>query len=375
VAKWLGAPVVLVVDAKAMARSAGAIVLGFERLDPDLDLAGVVFNRVASETHWRWLREAVAARCCAVPLGFLPRRDSLILPERHLGLVTAAEQGLPRALLDDLAGAIEASVDVDRLLALARSHVVPGLDATNDVPPRAVAGGGMSRGPRIGVARDLAFQFYYPANLDLLRAAGAELVFWSPMDDAALPDVDGLYLGGGYPEVHAARLAANAPMREAVKAFAAEGHPIYAECGGLLYLAHALEDETGVLQPMVGLLPTVARMSPKRLTLGYAEVETTCPTPLGPVGTVARGHEFHASRIDPVPEWVPRAYTIRMSRGGPPRAEGYLLGEALMSYVHLHFGSNPRVADHLVRHVRARRRGRIDEPVSVMSREEEPHHG
>jgi cobyrinic acid a,c-diamide synthase len=333
----------------------------------------VVFNRVASETHWKWLREAVSARCRAVPLGYLPRRDSLTLPERHLGLVTAAEHGLPPALLDELSQAIEATVDVDRLLALARSQVAPAPVGFAGMAERTEPDA--SEPPRIGVARDLAFQFYYPANLDLLRAAGAELVFWSPLDDRELPSVDALYLGGGYPEVYAARLAANAPMREAVRAFAAAGHPVYAECGGLLYLAAALEDERGVLQPMVGVLPTVGRLGPKRLTLGYAEVELTASTLLGPAGTVARGHEFHASRIDPVPEWVPRAYTVRMSRGGPPRAEGYVLGETLMSYVHLHFGSNPRVADHLVRHVRARRRGRMDEPVAVMSREEEQGHG
>jgi cobyrinic acid a,c-diamide synthase len=367
VAKWLGAPVVLIVDAKAMARSAGAIVLGFERFDPDLELAGVVFNRVASETHWKWLREAVSGNCRAVPLGFLPRRDSLTLPERHLGLVTAAEHGLPPALLDELSASIEATVDVDRLFSLARSQIAAAPDTLAGMPER-------TDPPRIGVARDLAFQFYYPANLDLLRAAGAELVFWSPLDDAELPSVDALYLGGGYPEVYAARLAANVPMRESIRAFVSAGHPVYAECGGLLYLAEALEDERGALQPMVGVLPTVGRLGPKRLTLGYAEVELTSTTLLGPAGTVARGHEFHASRIDPVPEWVPRAYTVRMSRDGPPRAEGYVVGETLMSYVHLHFGSNPQVADHLVRHVRARR-GRKDEPFAVVSREEERGHG
>jgi cobyrinic acid a,c-diamide synthase len=355
VAKWLGAPVVLVVDAGAMARSAGAIVLGFERFDPGLDLAGVVFNRVAGETHWTWLREAVTARCRAVPLGWLPRRDSMTLPERHLGLVTAAERGLPRALLDELAAAIEASVDVDRLLTLARSDVEPDADALRPrLAPTLGSHGGASLA-RIGVARDLAFQFYYPENLQLLQAAGAELVFWSALDDAALPDVDALYLGGGYPEVHAARLAANGSMRESVKAFALAGGPVYAECGGLLYLAEALEDEAGVLQPMVGLLPTIGRMTPARLTLGYAEVEVSRATLLGPAGTVARGHEFHASRIDEVPERVPRACTVRTSQGGPSRADGYLIGETLMSYVHLHFGSNPAIANHLVRHAAARR--------------------
>ena len=182
--------------------------------------------------------------------------------------------------------------------------------------------------------------------------------------------MDALYLGGGYPEVYARELAANAPMREAVRAFAAAGGPVYAECGGLLYLAEALEDESGRLHPMVGLLPTIGRMVPKRLTLGYAEVEVTRETPLGPAGTTARGHEFHASRIDPVPEWVPRAYTVQMCRGGTPRAEGYLIGEALMSYVHLHFGSNPVLVDHLVRHVGARRRGRMAVTTAVVSPKE-----
>jgi cobyrinic acid a,c-diamide synthase len=362
IAKWLGAPVVLVVDAWAMARSAGAVVLGFERFDPELDLAGVVFNRVAGEAHWRWLREAVAARCRAAPLGYLPGRDSLALPERHLGLVTAAERGLSLALRDALAGAIEASVDVDGLLRLARSAVEPAA-----APARALHGRGGPPRARIGVARDVAFQFYYPANLDLLRAAGAELVFWSPLDDAELPDVDALYLGGGYPEVHAGRLAANRPMRGAVRAFALDGRPVYAECGGLLYLAEALEDEAGVLQPMVGLLPTVGRMAPKRLTLGYAEVEVTRGTPIGPAGTVARGHEFHASRLDEVPDRVPRAYSVRTRPGVPPRAEGYLIGETLMSYVHLHFGSNPAVPDHLVRCAAAHRREGGGSPVAVTS--------
>jgi cobyrinic acid a,c-diamide synthase len=349
VAKWLGAPVVLVVDAFAMARSAGAVVLGFERFDPDLNLAGVVFNRVAGDSHWQWLRESVRAHCRAVSLGYLPCRDSLALPERHLGLVTAAERGVPGPLLDELSQAMETSIDLERLLALARSDVAPVEPATSapSAPIRA----------RIGVARDLAFQFYYPANLDLLRAAGAELVLWSPLRDAELPDVDALYLGGGYPEVYARELAANAPMREAVRAFVAAGGPVYAECGGLLYLAEALEDESGRIHPMVGLLPTIGRMVPKRLTLGYAEVEVTRETPLAPAGTTARGHEFHASRIDPVPEWVPRAYTVQMCRDGTPRAEGYLIGEALMSYVHLHFGSNPVLAEHLVSRVSARRRG------------------
>ncbi len=350
VAKWLGAPVILVVDARAMARSAGAVVLGFERFDPELNLGGVIFNRVAGEAHYRWLLQSLAGSCRSIPLGFLPRRESLALPERHLGLVTAAEQGLAREFLEELVEVVEKSVNLARLLSLARSSVSPAARAAGrpevmrtTIPIRA----------RIGVACDRAFQFYYPANFDLLRAAGAELVFWSPLQDCDLPEVDALYFGGGYPEVYAGKLSSNRAMLKAVKEFASSGRPIYAECGGLMYLAEALEDEAGDLHPMVGLLPTTVRMKPKRLTLGYAEVEITRETPLGPAGAILRGHEFHASRMEEVPLSVPRAYTVRMRRGDGPRAEGYLVGNALMSYVHVHFESHPAVAEYLVASCRA----------------------
>lgn len=356
VAKWLGAPVILVVDARAMARSAGAVVLGFERFDPELNLAGVIFNRVAGETHYRWLSESMEGSCRSIPLGFLPRRESLTLPERHLGLVTAAEQSLPREFLDELVAVIEESVDLDRLLALAQSRVMRSDADVVQGAGKAELKGLLPR-VRIGVARDSAFQFYYPANFDLLRSAGAELVFWSPLRDADLPEVDALYLGGGYPEVYALELSQNATMLKAIRRFADSGRPIYAECGGLMYLAERMEDLQGTEHPMLGLLPTTVRMKPKRLTLGYAEVEVTRDTPLAPAGTVIRGHEFHASRIEEVPPSVPRAYRVRLRRGEPPRAEGYLVGNALMSYVHLHFGSNPAVAEHLVASCRARRSG------------------
>ncbi len=348
VAKWLGAPVILVVDTRAMARSAGAVALGFERFDPELNLAAVIFNRVAGETHVRWLRESMEGTCRAIPVGFLPRRESLNLPERHLGLVTATEQGLPGKLLDELVATIEESVDLNRLLSLARSRITPLSEADTARDAQVGKGPVVHVKARIGVAWDTAFQFYYPANFELLRAAGAELLFWSPLQDRELPPVDALYFGGGYPEVYARELASNQRMLKAVREFAYSGRPVYAECGGLMYLAEALEDEAGDLHPMVGVLPTRVTMKPKRLTLGYVEVEVTRDTPLAPAGTVVRGHEFHASRIDEVPASVPRAYVVRMRRGGEPRAEGYLVANALMSYVHVHLGSNPGVAAHLL---------------------------
>jgi cobyrinic acid a,c-diamide synthase len=340
IAKWLGAPVVLVVDSRAISRSVGAIVLGFESFDPDLDLDGVIFNRVAGERHADWLSEAVEGSCRAVPLGFIPRRESLILPERHLGLVTATETGLSREFLDELASIVEESVDLDRLISMARSSV-------SGIGDRG-SGPGIRIKTRIGVARDEAFQFYYQANFDLLKAAGAELVFWSPLNDSALPSVDGLYIGGGYPEIHAKELSANETMRREVKAFVESGRPLYAECGGLMYLCRALEDLEGKLHPMAGVLPTTARMSLRKLTLGYTEVEFSAENPLAPAGTVARGHEFHYSRIDEVPASVQRVYRLRRLRGGEERAEGYLVENAVLSYVHLHFESNPLVAERFV---------------------------
>ena len=330
IAKWLAAPVVLVIDASAMARSIAALVLGFERFDPALRLAGVIANRVGGVTHARWVADAVRGACRAEFLGAIASDPAIAMPERHLGLHTAAEGALGSDRIAALADAVERGVDVKRLLELAVP--LPGADT------RAPA----AREPRvrIGVARDAAFQFYYAENLEALREAGAELIWWSPLGDAGLPDVDGLYLGGGYPELYAAALADNAGLRAAVRRFAERGRPIYAECGGLMFLAESLEDLDGRVHPMVGLLRAPVRMRAHGLTISYVEVELTSACPLGRAGIVARGQEFHASTLGPVPETIARAYRVRRPGGGD-RLEGYLVGRVLMSYVHLHFASSP----------------------------------
>ncbi len=340
VAKWLGAPVVLVIDVQAQARSAAAVVLGFEKFDQELNLAAVIANRVGGDAHARGIRDAIAARCRARVVGALAYDQQVTLTERHLGLVTAGEGGLTDGKRTRLADLVERGVDLDGLLELA----APLQALTEGTAP------GMPRVPsvRIGVAHDAAFCFYYRDNLALLRAAGAELVYWSPLTDSTLPVVDGLYLGGGYPELHASALGANNAIRNAVRVFADEGRPIYAECGGLMYLAEALEDLDGTTHPMVGLLPATVRMRPRRLSLSYTEVTLQADSPLGPSGTVARGHEFHFSSLDPVPASVARVYRLRRRRGDE-RGEGYQIGNALLSYVHLHFGSNPRIATSFVR--------------------------
>jgi cobyrinic acid a,c-diamide synthase len=351
-AKWLGAPMILVVDAGAMVRSAAAVVLGFERLDPALDLAGVVLNQVGGARHRRWLREAVEGTCRARVLGAVPRQAGVALPERHLGLVTAAEGGYDEKLRSELAALTEAHVDVDAVLTLARERARPAPAQVEGPAPHGAQ-------VRIGVARDRAFQFYYPENLDRLRAAGADLVFFSPLADAELPDVDGLYIGGGYPELHGRELSANRGLREAVRAFSTSGRPVYAECGGLMYLARTIEDAAGAEWPMVGVLPARVRMGAGRLVIGYREARTARPGPLGPAGLIARGHEFHCSTLDPLDAGIDRAYEVRDANGGPPEAEGFLIGNTLMSYVHLHFGSCPALARGFVEACRAASRGGI----------------
>ncbi len=338
-AKWLGAPVVLVVDAGAMARSAGAVVLGFERFDPALDLAGVVFNRAGGPTHRRWLADALAGSCRSPMLGALPHVAEVLLPERHLGLVTAAEGAYSGGARDRLAALIEEHVDVDQVLAAARSQVERRPAEAEDVARPEVA---------IGVARDEAFGFYYRDNLEMLEQCGARLVEWSPLRDGALPDVDGLYLGGGYPELHGPALFANAAVRRQVRAFAESGRPVYAECGGLMYLADALVDSAGTAWPMAGVLPAAVRLERGRLAIGYREVETVAPTVFGPAGLRARGHEFHASSLGPVADSVSRVYSLCDGLGGPARPEGFSIGRTLMSYVHLHFASNPELPRGLV---------------------------
>jgi cobyrinic acid a,c-diamide synthase len=332
-ARWLGAPVVLVLDASGQARSVAAVVHGFERFDPELHVAAVIANRVGGQGHAGLVREAIRGACRAEPVGALAWDATLTLPERHLGLVTAGEGPLTAGRLQRLADLIESSVDLDHLLALAVPLPRTGQPSATSSPPRV----------KLGVARDAAFQFYYRENLDRLRAAGAELVSWSPLADPGPPDVDGLYFGGGYPELHARTLADNRAALKAVAGLAAAGVPIYAECGGLMYLAESLRDAAGASHAMVGLLPAAVSMEARRLTLGYADVRFSSDTPLGAAGTASRGHEFHASTLTPVPASVRRVYEIR-GRGGEPRVEGFLVDNALLSYVHLHFGSNPDLA-------------------------------
>jgi cobyrinic acid a,c-diamide synthase len=334
-ARWLGAPVALVVDAAGMARSLAAVVAGFAGFDPELPLGAVIANRVGSRGHLELLRKAQPRPPI---LGAFPRDEGHAFPGRHLGLHTADRETVPEATLDAWGALTTEWWSLDPLLDLARA--APPLPE-----PEPLAAAGAPR-CRIGLALDEAFHFYYEDNLRRLRALGAELVRFSPVHDRALPAVDGLYLGGGYPEVHAAALASNTEMRAAIRAFAARRRPVYGECGGLMYLSQAIVTRDGQRHPMVSLLPGHAVMADRLEALGYVEVETRAGTCLGNPGLRFRGHQFRYSRLE---DAVPGFYSVRRRRGGETFPEGYGVGQVLGSYVHAHWASNPLVAEGFVR--------------------------
>ena len=346
IAKWLDAPVVLVCDASGMARSIVPLAQGFEQFDQELRVAGIICNRVGSRGHLDLLRTAMAG---SLPvLGGLPQEDALVFPERHLGLHTAAENAVPESAFTAWGERVAAWVDLDALTVLAQGSPRCG---TVEVPPT------VNSCCRIGLAFDDAFHFYYEDNLRRLESLGATLVRFSPIHDERLPDVDGLYFGGGYPEVHAEALSQNILMRKAIAAFAAAGKPIYGECGGLMYLSNSIRTLDGRQHDMVGVIPGEAVMRDRLQALGYVEVETRDTTPMGPSGLRFRGHQFRYSDFHLRSE-VDQPYTIRRRLNGEALCEGYRVGNTLVSYVHAHWASNPQVAQGFV-HACATRAGKM----------------
>jgi cobyrinic acid a,c-diamide synthase len=350
IAKLLQLPVVLVVDAAKSARSVAAVVLGFGMFDPELLLAGVVLNRVAGQRHFEMLRDAIDASCRTKVLGWLPIEPAITIPERHLGLYGAVEQPAEGqdAAIDTLAAVAEKHIDLDSLLGLQC-----GLELAERASERTVNSQSNDI-VRIGVPSDHAFSFYYEDNLDLLREQGAEIVRFSPLKDVSLPSgLDALYLGGGYPELHAEKLSGNRQMLEEIRAFAASGKPVYAECGGMLYLSRSLSVD-GARYAMAGVLPLSMQMTDKLVQFGYVTVEFTKDCLLGPKGTVVRGHSFHYSRIASQGE-VRTSYHVQYSLSDKEEMEGFQLGNVLASYVHLHFRANPAAAENFVAAIRQER--------------------
>ena len=341
VGRLMGLPVVVVLDVSRIARTAGAIALGCTRFDPDLNVAGFILNRVSSPDHAATAREAVESATGLPVFGALRRDPAIELPERHLGLVPAAEQEID-GVVDRLAALAERELDLDGLWAVSGQADPTAIGASMPVPadPRPRAAG-------IAVARDAAFSFYYEDSLDLLVDAGAELLPFSPLADQALPHgTQGVYLGGGFPELFAAELAANASMRAAMQTAAHTGLPMYGECGGLMYLGDSLIDFDGVDHRMAGVVPLRSVMSRERVTLGYRTARALRPSPLLDTGQQITGHEFHYSVLD---AQVPEA-TAAYHLAEPDTHEGYARGNVLASYVHVHFGASPGLARRFVEH-------------------------
>ncbi len=337
VATLLATPVVLVVDASHLARSVAALVKGYREFDPSLTLAGVILNKV-SERHAKLLRQSLRPAGVRV-LGYLPSEPSLTIPERHLGLIPASEQTALAQRLERLTQLIQTTVDVEQVMRAARR--APALPDAS--PPWGVRA---ARDPivRVGIAKDRAFHFYYHDNLDLLRASGAELVPFSPLGDRRLPDdLDGLYLGGGFPEVFAQPLSANHTMRTSIKRAVAAGMPVYAECGGFMYLTQRLIDAEDRSRPMVGVVPGTIRMTKRLQPFGYATIIPRRATILARAHDRIKGHEFHYSAWDHPLRAREAAYTI-VRRGVPRRLEGFARENLLASYLHVHFLTNVRWA-------------------------------
>jgi cobyrinic acid a,c-diamide synthase len=332
VAKLLCAPVLLVVDAGAVARSVAALVHGYASFDPELEVAGVILNRVGSAAHERMLREAIEPLDIPV-LGALRRDARICAPDRHLGLIPASERREEaRITLEATGEVIARSCDLEGILRLAASagplSAQPWSPQTPELGPPA----------RVAVAAGPSFSFLYQENLELLQGAGAEVCVFDPIADEDLPEgTNALYLGGGFPETYAEALSANESLREKVRRLAAEGRPVIAECGGLLYLVRELDG-----YPMCGVVDAEARMT-ESLKLGYREARALADSPLTRVGDVVCGHEFHYSAVEPGAGEAPAWEFAGRGR------EGFVRGGVHASYLHTHWAATPEVPRRLVR--------------------------
>ena len=351
-AKALEAPVILVVNATKLTRTAAALVLGCQKLDPAVRIAGVILNQVSGVRHERVVREAVESTCGVPILGVLPRASGdNPIPGRHLGLVTPEEHAGIEVLKRNLLTLTREGLDFDALLRVARG--APPLAASVPEEP-AFAGCGL----RIGCLRDSAFTFYYPENLEALAAAGAELAPVSALTDSVLPpELDALYIGGGFPETHGPRLSANQPFLASLRAAARGGLPIYAECGGLMLLAQYIRWEWEVF-PMAGVLPFGVEVCRQPRGHGYTVLEVDTANAFFPVGLTLRGHEFHYSRILPEGPPAATACAVRRGTGCGQGRDAAIAHNVWASYTHLHALGTPEWAPGLLAAARSFRRGR-----------------
>ena len=348
VAKLLHSPVILIVDCTKVTRTVAALVLGCQRFDPDVSIQGVILNQLASSRHETIIRKSIERYCHLPVVGAIPRLTNVTFPGRHLGLVPPQEHPKAQEAIDRAAETIEKFLDVDKLWQIA--HQAPPIEVSSELenpssPPfysplskggyRGV--GGREGLIKIGIIRDSAFQFYYPENIEALKRAGAEILEFSALTDDLPPSIHALYIGGGFPETHAAALSANEPLKQSIKKAAEDGLPIYAECGGLMYLCETLVWE-GKDYPMVGVFPIVIGVSKKPQGHGYSIIEVEAPNPFFRAGQILRGHEFHYSHIIDITKKDNIHFTFNMKKGQGIKnnRDGLCYKNVLATYTHLH---------------------------------------
>lgn len=353
-AKWLDLPVVLVVSAKGKARSAAAVVKGFEEFDPQLKLAGVIFTKIGSAVHYDYLKTAVEQNCKTTCLGFMPQNEKIFMPERHLGLMTAQEMDIKKDVLSLMGSMVEDHIEMETLIQSLEPYNFPKDPEpdNSDVIDES--------GPVIAVAKDKAFCFYYQDNLDMLKQFGARILEFSPLEDESLPEnIDGIYLGGGYPEVYADQLSKKTRLLDQIKQSSLNSMPIYGECGGFMFLCRALcpaektclgqdHSDTKAELKMSGCFNFKVSMSNHLQSLGYREITLKENTVIGKKGAVLRGHEFHYSSLMEISNDISNVYQTTSRAGQKITLKGYQVKNTLGSYFHVHFGSNPECAKHFV---------------------------
>jgi len=342
IAKILKLPVVLVIDAKSMGQSAAAIAMGFRDYDPDVSICGVILNRLGSENHRRMICEAF--RQINIPvLGSVFRSESMLISERHLGLLPEQENS-DKNRISAIADVIERSVDIGLIIEIANKSVPIKADMRSSAQAAAKV--------KIGIARDEAFSFYYQESFAELERAGAELFFFSPLHDEYLPDVDGIIFGGGFPEIFAEGLSANESMKKNIYDAASDGIPIYAECGGFMYLTEYITDFNGKRFRMSAVIPASCSMGRQLQKIGYIEARALKDTVICRSGTVIRGHEFHFSTDEPgiEPSAFPWAFSFCRTSSGDSCMSGYASGSVLASYLHISFSGCPELVSNFVAH-------------------------
>jgi cobyrinic acid a,c-diamide synthase len=309
--------------------------MGFQHFDPALTIAGVIVNRVNSDSHYQLLKHAIEHYCGIPALGYVPVTAGVALPERHLGLVTARESVIDSQSWRDFAGRIAQTLDIDKLLSLSTLPSLP--EGQWPALPARDEGEGIT----LALADDEAFNFYYPDNIELLRNAGVKIVRFSPLHDATLPECQMLWLGGGYPELYARALSANRSMLDAIRSAHRRGVAIYAECGGLMYLGSTLRDAAGDIHSMVGVIPGHSEMGKRLTRFGYCEATASQPMLLADAGETLRGHEFHYSDFTPEQDAVMQCRKTRDGRMLSQWQGGWQVGNTYASYLHIHFAQRP----------------------------------